>query len=554
MDYDPNKVFIHGAVIYIASDVNSTRTVEPVGGAGIHMYKYYYDEEISPSNGKINFAEGAYYDLTKIKDSVDEEDEDEYLEDVETTDVNKKVVKLSKPKGRIVKCHYVMDYCQTYLSQDMSVTKATVALAVMGWIINLKESRFLKQITIIERGGLVTNLLTKLAPEYEKNNWKLKNGDDIPHKDLVIKLFENYKILKKENKLKLTPIPDTASEYGIDKAINNAKKAIYAGISGEPRNDFYNAHIHIPHSYEEQSKTQKIDKHPFIQLKQVLFKKHAINVNNNRFRYHFMSLPTVNAGIKKENINGVVKQAKKDYFDYIGKTDTETIYQIADFKNPVIPIDAVANHLISYDRTDYNKIFLGIISEIYSNTSYFDLIKYGGSVFDTKGSYSSRLVMKTVEGKIIGNEVSPPRRVKDALYVLSEMSSILNKYYNGVDEDSDFIFTDVTHYLYKLPDADSKKTKITLVPDFTNNVKKINMQVSYKNKGKIDQVVYGFQLAYDIPPRNMFLHCVGNNTKVYIVTWPEAGLGARYAAIVDTGDDTCIWSNWYSNIILTKGT
>lgn len=553
MDYDPDNPIELGAVIYISSDVITDRIDEPVGGAGIHGYYYYYGEEASPSNGKLNFAEGAYYDLTEVKNKPeDDEVDDKDLEDDEGEVVNKKKVKLAKPKGKVVKYHHDIDYCQTYLSQDMSVTKQSVALTVMDWVLFCHRRKYLKQLVIIEQGGLVTNLLTKFAPQYEANNWKLNDGGEIPYKDLIVKIYETYKALKAETNLKLTPIPDNVSEYGIDRAASNAKKAIYAGISGKPLNDFYNAHIDIVANGP--SKPPKMDKHPFIQLKQVLFKKHNNNNIDNRFRYHFMSLPTVNAGIKKENSDGVVKQAKKDYFDYIGKTDTETIYQIADFKNPIKPIDEVANQLIAYDKTDYNKIFLGIISEIYGNTSYFDLIKYGGSVFDTKGSYSSRLVMKTAEGKIIGNEVSPPRRVKDAIFVLSEMSSILNKYYNGVDEDSDFVFTDITHYLYKLPEADSKKTKVTLVPDFTNNVKKINMQVGYKNKGKLTQIVYGFQIAYDIPPRNMFLHCASPNTKVSVVTWPEMGLGARYAIIVDTDDDTCIWSNWYSNIILTKGT
>lgn len=551
MDYDPNNQNKLGAVIYIASDVEMDQNGEVIGGAGVNYYYYKAGTEVEPKVGKLNYAEGAYFDLSTFKREDAEDADDTDLEEEENGEaVVKKKVKLTKPKGKVVECFDEYDCCQTYLSKDRIVTKQTIALAVMEYVLSTCYKQYFKKVTIIEQGGAVSKLLSQFAPVYEKNNWKLQDGGEIPYVDLIQKAYDTYKKVKEDSPIIFSPIPANVSEYGIDIAIANSKKAIFAGMSGKPLNEFYTASIREIGP----RKLPKIDKHPFIQLKQVLFRKNELREDGNRFRYHFMSLPRVNAGIKKENSNGVVKQARKDYFNYIGKTDTETIYQICDFKDPIKPIDAISTQLINHDKTCYNKIFLGIISEIYGTSCYFDLSKYGGFVFETKGSYSSRLVMKTPDGKIIGNEVSPPRRVKDALFVIGQLSELLNNYYKGFSDDSVYTLTDVTHYFYKLPDADSKKTKVTLVPDFTNNVKKINMQVGYHNQGKQTDLVYSFQIGYDLPPRNLFLNVASIDTKVSIITWPEVGLGARYAVIVDTKDDTCIWSNWYSNVILIKGT
>lgn len=539
-----------GIVLYVSSGIKGDIPNEQIAGAGVHGYTY-YNEVLSAVKGRINYGQEAYYDLMDYKKAKKEgEDEaDTGLEDDPV--VAKKLRTYLKQHGDIVKLGRIIDKSRTFTDKDGPVDNVYIALTVMKKLLDMVYWMKLTKVTIIENNGIATTLLTKHAEKLKANNWKKDDGSEIAYKELASELFDLYNKVKSETNLKLISIPSNLSEYGRDLAEANQYKAIYAGRSGKPINDFDNASIDVtdPESLKLNSNKVKVDRHPFIQLKHVLFKKYVEPRNDTRFRYHFMSLPSVSAGAKKENEDGENTKKRKDYFDYIGKSDTETIYQVVDISSPIKPIDAVSLQLSTFDKTHYNKLFLGIIAEIYKTDNYYDLITYGGSVFETSGSYSKRLVMKTAAGKLIGNEVSPPRRVKDATFILGEISNILDDYYKGnYDNTGDYCYTDVTSYFYKI---DGKKP--TINPEFTNQVKKINLTVNYKDGKDIKQLVYGFQVAYDIPPRGLFLHSASADSKVVLITWPEVGLGVRYAVVVKSSDAVCIWCNWYSNIILTKG-
>jgi hypothetical protein len=536
-----------GIVIYLSSGLSFKHQDHIIGGIGIHGYVYEDNVEIEPIRGKLNYAQSAYYDLSN--QSKEEEEEEITLDEDDTTspEDKKRKAKLAKPKGKVVRCINAFDYQESFAPiQDK--TPYYLNLVALDKLLDLSPFNKVSRITIVEQGGYVAKIFKSLNPNIDENKWTRADGSEIKHKELLINVFNNYLALSKQLTLAIIPIGEDISEYGIDLATLNRNKAINAALFNQPFHGMINPIYQITEeALVAPTKKPAVDKHAFIQLKQVIFKKYVEEENRERFRYHFMSLPTVSAGIKRVDKGGNVKKDRKDYFDYIGKTDTETIYQISDFKTPIKPIDEVSKQLSTYDRTHYNKLFLGIIGEIYKPDNYFDLMNYGGCVFDMVGSYTHRIVMKTSQNKIIGNEISPPRRVQDAIVVMGELEAILDKYYQGELESTGYTITDVTCYFYKKGDR-----KTTISPDFANGAKRINMTVNYMDNDVIKQMVYGFQVAYDTPPRGLFLHSACMDSKVTLITWCEKGLGVRYAFVIETEDATCIWCNWYSNIILTK--
>lgn len=188
-----------------------------------------------------------------------------------------------------------------------------------------------------------------------------------------------------------------------------------------------------------------------------------------------------------------------------------------------------------------NAFIIEVRNDILTNAKiHNDIFEYGAIHLE---SDSTKQIVKNVHAKNIAEALDPPNLAFQTLQQLSALELRLRQTLKG-ELPSHFTVTEITDLV--LETVIGKKENTLKAISGTNAFVTGELQIKVLDEIVLKKVplIYGT----DIPRRNIISSVAHLNPKLFLLSWMDSGVTARYASILISDAGAGIWCGVYSNV------
>ena len=367
--------------------------------------------------------------------------------------------------------------------------------------------------------------ITEWCRNWIKNNWLNNYGQPIKNDDLWKTLVETVKQLReKDVKLKFEHVYGHIGVKGNEQADQLSRVGSSMGIDGQTTLK----RVILP--YKEYKK---------LTLPRPLLLSHPnVYFNNN---------PDYNA----EGTYFVCDPGVKD--DQLGKRNPEASYGIVKLNTP----DPYLEFLIaaqSMIKAEFDHIYMAKFAEIFDKRIYRLIQAFGSHYLNRVGDTGE---VMTVAKECLTHLMTPTGLSFRAIEYFNQLEEILKSFLQADYQTATPINVHrVTDHFY---DAVIKKvagkevTKSVFKAEHKPAIKFTKIVIKETSGDIMVDVELPLIYGLDILPRNTLKRLETQSPNVFVVTWRDQGGGLlKYATVVTSDEGSCVFSNFFSNLIFLK--
>lgn len=494
---DEIKVY-DGVVIYCDG---SARPNPGKVGLGAHGYLYHYnhDDDIKKSNIENFIATDKGYI------------------DTLTDDYKENGLNDAKP---VIPVYYI-DFIE---SMDFDGTNNKGESRCLKVVLQkLKEFNFEKLYVLCD-SEYVVNGCKSWAEEWERNNWKRKDGMSVINASEWIDILDLLRYYRKTVNFSINWVRGHNGNRGNEKADYLSVIAMNLSTAGIVRSEFK---LSVAKGYNKVD----VEKHPFLNFKRLYFNsKSEFNILGS----YFLADPGVND-------------------IYIGKRLPETGFSVIKFKEKDKLLESIIQRQTDLSAEHHNNIVMLKMDRLYHKDIYPYATEFGGYCLlkDKK-----TINLNFLDNKPLTVQMSPAGLSLRAIETFNFLDELLERFIKysdiGFENDHnniDLIKHDLTDILFDTKVTKNNKLKYELKKQFGVGVEKhiyeLNMGEKYGNKQFKIPLLFGL----DILPRNNLKKLEDSNPIISLITWKDSSHSFRYATIISCDSGIGIWSNFFSDKI-----
>lgn len=400
----------------------------------------------------------------------------------------------------------------------------------------LESLKYLK-----DKSVKLINILTD--SQYTQNGIKYKKQNKIRIEEAKKQSGVIYPIPNQDLWIELYDVLDEYEKDGIEIRINwvsahngvmgNTQANILAYIGSNHARDS----IHKKEIFTSEAKKYwkpDINKHPFLIYRELYFNS-----------------------VTEYNVPGQYYQADSGVKDLtIGRRTPGAGFSVIRLKEPEEPIEIVKQKQFKVSNR-FNSIFMLKVDKVYDKFVHPYLMLFGGYCLNRYRKNNSLIYSDNTSITVEQNPTGLSLRAIESFAFLEEILDKSIQLTNGdsnenIVDNFDTQCLDVTELFYETVE---KKVKAEVVikkqlrSEYIVGFRDMIIKV-FRNDQQIDVPII---LGLDMPPRNNLKRLEDLNPSVYLITWSSSERTMRYAVYIKCDDAVGIWSNFFSDMIITKG-
>lgn len=424
---------------------------------------------------------------------------------------------LSKATFNNVTVHKYIDFFGSSLITQSNNT-AEIEAAINGLECLYKEGA--RDINLLTDSQYVKKGLEEWVPVWVSRNWIRQDGRPVPNSAEWKRLIAITDIIKADGgTVNVTWVKAHNGEHGNTKADLLATLGVTHSMDNKAVMDLK---ISEPEGYWK----YKNDIHPFLCFTRLFF--------NSVIKYH------------TPGHYNLAKPVKDNFL--IGKKTPDTAYSIIKLKEPDPVLEIVINKQCDV-ASDINSLIVAKLDNIFYPEIYSNILERKGYAMLQQSK--ANLGLAFLDNSTLTTELNPVGigyRVLDEIAVLEELYDkyMLFKTDKRLAENDEFTAHDVTDHFY-IKDGKTPKLK----PSFTSGFKDIVITINVMSGSTSKEIKVPLSLGLDLPSRNDLKNIETKNPSVYILTWSLSSVSLNYACLIETNDALGVWSNAFSNTIIT---
>lgn len=424
---------------------------------------------------------------------------------------------LSKAEFKNVTVHEYIDYFGSSLLTQSNNT-AEVEAAING--LECLYNKGIRDINLLTDSQYVKKGLEEWVPIWVSKNWIRQDGRPVPNSAEWKRLIAITDLIKADGgTITITWVKAHNGDHGNTKADLLATLGVTHSMDNKAVNDLK---LSEPEGYWKHNN----DIHPFLCFTRMFF--------NSVIQYH---------------VPGHYNLAKpvKDNF-LIGKKTPDTAYSIVKLKEPEPVLELVIKKQCDV-ANDINSLIVARLDNIFYPEIYSNILERKGYAMLQQSR--ANLGLAFLDNSPLTSELNPVGigyRVLDEIAILEELYDkyMLVKSGKTLPENDTFKAHDVTEEFYILT-GKTPKLKPSFISGFKDMVITLNVMSAELSK----EIKVPLSLGLDLPTRNDLKNIETKNPRIYILTWSLSTASLNYACLIETNDALGIWSNAFSNTIIT---
>lgn len=387
-------------------------------------------------------------------------------------------------------------------------------------VLTFFKDRDIQSLLIVTDSEYVRKGYMENIPVWIERGWRQLNGSPIVLAALWQRLIEIETVLRERGCTVSIEWVKRLQNYG---NVLADQLATIATIKGAYLNAYEDYRVLPEKGYGRGD----ISKHPFICFKRMYFSSYE---SEDYMRY-FIADP-----------------GDKD--DLFGKRITDASYAVVSFKEP----DRVLEMIKATHRTRTNNTSCTVLinlDRVYDKTIHPYLDYYGPECLIRANGLSNNL--NFIDDRSITYEMVPTRLSLQAFENFSFLESLLGLFQNRTDEmvlAGQYHLFDITQHFFHM---ETKKTGTahTLKPEYVVGYREKFIDLNEIISGRSVSLKIPLILGGDLLPRNQLKQIEDYAPAIYLMVWAESDVLYRYVCLVEVEGAVGIWSNYYSNKVLS---
>lgn len=461
-----------------------------VGGWGVHGYSYNVSEVVEKANKNINAPSDAGY-------------------------LDKDVINTSREINPVKVTGYIDGWGSIAGESTNNVAELKAGLEGFKLIDRLDA----KKASIISDSKYFLDGLSQWCPNWVNNNWKRRDGTDVPNRELWESLIEiSAKVKEKGCSVRMMWVKGHSDNLGNDMADKNATRGVILAKKGL---DLQNTELSPVAKYWDK------------------------DINYNRLIAH----PNWYFSVGPD-IDNLSKDGRHIYYcgqhdganEMLGKRVSTHAFSVLFLKEPEPVLETIRDYQNEIQSTGYCDLVVGYLTNILTSSTYAELAEYG-STYVTKDNNHDDLY--SITDKQLTWQARPPKLAQRAITSLNFAEHMLEEFLAGTSED--YITTDVTSYFYDT--EETKKGPVTkLKNSIVTSAKSLDVVGRYKISDEVKEAPVTLTFGLDLPPRIGLSAIAVRDPKITLLTYRESELGFRYCVVIEVGEDVGIFNSIHSNL------
>lgn len=366
---------------------------------------------------------------------------------------------------------------------------------------------------------------------WAKRDWCKADGNPVANRDLWMQLLALRNKLRDQGvEVEFLWVKGHSGELGNDTADMNATRSVIAGANQRPIEYFK---VSPAQGYW----TRKLERSRFLCQPHWYFSALEGETGKTACGRHAYYMGSSGKGGAK---------ADTDPVELFGKKVSDSRFTIAYLKEPDPVLEALREASVELAMGRYMGLMVGELREILANDTYMELEQYGDQLL--RRDYGKQR-LSTSQDSLLVREFRPARLVYQGIETINALEQVLQHHLNTPNEGA-VRSTEITDILYEVEQG-KKKSTFKLKGHITSALRSQDVRVKYavraEDQNEIDLTL---TIGLDTPDRNTLAALAGEDTRVWVVTWPESQDAIRYATVVESQGCIGLWCTAYANIKL----
>lgn len=525
-----------------------------VGGWGLHGFTYNIDgvplKNIKKTEATTNYGyldkQMPIYEVNKKGDKVikghkpvicDEAVSKEADTSVAGKPFRKTVddIGTKSPLARAVKVDKFVDAWGSITDPLASNNTAELAGALRA--LRYSVDNDLDKVTIISDSEYTVLGSSLWRHKWESNNWRKRDGKEIPNKEQWLEIASLQKKLIDDGKeVQWMHVYGHSGEKGNDLADRHATRGIILGLRDEPTDK---------DGILVESDNVKYDK-PDNPYSRLLAFPH----------WYFKTNTDAANSLTEEGEHKYYIGSHKGQIEMAGKPAQEHTYAVVYLKEKMELLDEVVKAQELEINSDYEVIISANLTQIFLPKVYGEIKQNGLKyVYPTLDHSCKDLILweKVESGGVQLTSVCNPPRIAPRIFTYCDMLELLLNRFRK--EPHKLCVTNITSsFMTREVTTKGKKEKVvySLSKELKNNQPFIDVDNVVKVKEEPSKVKTRLTVGIDLPPKNALGKLIGEGFEASLITWKESDFAYRFAVVIKNEDGIGIYCSVNNNIELVK--